>query len=110
MANDTYHECIQACFACASECEACATACLGEEDVKAMVRCIQLDRDCAAICLLAAQLMARDSRFAAQFCRLCAEICQACGEECARHTHMEHCRRCAEACFRCAEECRRMAG
>jgi hypothetical protein len=84
-------------------------ACLPEKDVAAVARCIALDMDCAAICRLAAGVMARGSDFAADLCRVCADVCEACGEECARH-EMDHCRQCAGACRRCAEECRRMAG
>lgn len=109
MAHEQYRSCIDACTECTLECEHCATACLGEEDVKMLARCIALDRDCADICRIAAAFMARGSEFAHKLCILCAEICDACGEECARHEHMEHCRRCADACRRCAEECRRMA-
>jgi hypothetical protein len=47
-----------------------------------MARCIALDTDCAAICQLAAEAMARASEYATAFCRLCADICQACGDEC----------------------------
>lgn len=86
----------------------CAVACLQEDDVKMMARCIALDVDCAAICQLAACAMARNSEFSAQICAVCASICQACGDECAKH-QMDHCQKCAEACRRCAEECRRMA-
>jgi len=50
-----------------------------------MARCIELDRDGADICSLAAQFMSRGSKFAGKICALCAEICQACGDECAKH-------------------------
>ena len=86
----------------------CASACLREEDVKAMARCIELDRDCADICSLAAVLMSRDSELAKEFCALCAKVCRACAEECGKH-QMDHCQECAEACRKCAEECERMA-
>ncbi|HYC71352.1 MAG TPA: four-helix bundle copper-binding protein [Opitutaceae bacterium] len=104
-----YHSCIEACHACLVECEHCATACLGEQDVKMMVRCIALDRSCAEICALAVREMARGSEFAERACQLCAEICDACGEECVRH-EADHCQRCAEACRRCAEACREITG
>ncbi len=94
--------------ACAAACESCVTGCLNEEDVKAMVPCIKLCRDCADICSLSAQFMARDSAHAAHLCGLCATICDACGAECAKHK-MEYCQQCAEACKKCAEECRKMA-
>ena len=81
--------------ACIAACEHCATACLQEDDVKMMARCISLDRDCADVCALTARLVARG-----------AEVCKACGDECAQHTHMPHCQACAEACRRCEEACR----
>jgi hypothetical protein len=108
MAHETYHDCIDACEACAAECEHCATACLSEKQVESLTRCIRMDRDCADLCRLAAALMSRDSSFAREVCRLCAAICDACAAECERHD-MEHCGRCAKACRTCATECRKMA-
>jgi hypothetical protein len=92
--------------ACIASCEHCATACLQEEDVKMMVRCISLDRDCADICALTARYVARGSEHAQHILSECAEICKACGDECAKHTHMQHCQECADACRRCEEACR----
>ena len=77
--------CIDACNKCVTACEHCAASCLREPDINMMVRCIELDRDCADMCRLAVQLMSRGSAYAAKFCALCAEICQACGDECAKH-------------------------
>jgi hypothetical protein len=110
MSHEQMRSCIDACNECALECEHCAAACLGEQDVKMLARCIALDLECAEVCRTATILMARGSERAAEFCRLCADFCDACAEECERHRHMEHCARCADACRRCAEECRRMAG
>jgi len=100
--------CHNALQACVTACESCATGCLNEDDVKAMVPCIKLCRDCADICSLAAQYMTRDSAHAGKLAALCATICEACGDECAKHK-MAHCQQCAEACKKCAEECRKMA-
>lgn len=99
---------IEVCQACATACESCATACLNESDVKALVACIQLDRDCADMCSLCAKLMARDSAHAAKTYALCASLCQACADECAKHKNT-HCQQCAEACQKCADECEKMA-
>ena len=110
MHNSQYKPIIEALVACAAECEHCATACLQEEDVKMMSRCIQLDMECAAICYAAAQVMSMNGQYSEEICRICADICFACAEECQKHAHMEHCRNCAEACRNCAEECRRMVG
>jgi len=106
--HEKYASCIEACYACAVECNHCAAACLQEEDVKMMARCIALDIDCAEICALAGAAMARGSEKAREICSTCADVCQACGDECARHQH-DHCKRCAQACRRCVDECRRMA-
>lgn len=108
MAHDKHRSCIEACYKCAATCDHCATACLKEENVAEMSRCIALDMDCAQICRTAAAFMARDSEFAKVYCGLCADICEACGDECAKHEH-KHCQECADACRKCAEECRRMA-
>jgi len=74
-----------------------------------MVKCIQLDRDCANICLTAAAFMSRESEYAKQICNTCAEICDTCAQECQKH-QMDHCQKCAEDCRRCSDECRKMAG
>lgn len=106
---ERFEDCIKACNDCAVECESCATACLQEDDVKPMARCIALDRDCAKICYTASAFMASESEFSEGICRTCAEICRACGEECRKH-NMDHCQRCADMCERCAEECEKMVG
>lgn len=64
-------------LACAMACEFCAASCLHEDDVKMMARCIELDRDCADICMLAAEMLTRDSMHAHKLLALCAEICEA---------------------------------
>jgi hypothetical protein len=90
---------------CALACDACASACLGEEDVSLMTRCIELDHDCADICTLGARLLMRESESAAQYLVLAEEICQLCADECDKHEHA-HCKACAAACLSCAESCR----
>lgn len=89
---------------CITACEACATACLNEENVKMMVRCIMLDRDCADICMLTAKFVARDSAHAKHVMKECIEICRKCEEECRKHDH-DHCQKCADACAECAKAC-----
>jgi hypothetical protein len=101
-----HNELIQKLAACAAACEMCMDACLDEENIKDMVRCIRLDRDCAKICVLTASYVASHSSFAIDMVRTCEQICEQCAEECARHEHMEHCQICAEQCRECAEACR----
>lgn len=103
-----YQTCIDACLKCANACEFCATSCLNEQDVQSMTKCIQLDRDCADICYLAAKYMARGSQFAKQLCVLCAQICKICGDECSKFP-AQHCKDCADACYKCATECESMS-
>jgi hypothetical protein len=105
-----YHDCIEACVACLVACEMCSDACLDEQDVKMMVQCIRLDRDCAEACATAVRVMSRGGPLAAELCKACATSCDACAKECERHAKMaEHCRLCAEACRKCADACRKMA-
>ncbi|MBA3647858.1 MAG: four-helix bundle copper-binding protein [Chitinophagales bacterium] len=73
-----------------------------------LTRCIRLDQDCSAACMLTAQMIMRSSEYAPVLCSICAEICDDCASECSNHIDMEHCKRCSEACQRCAEECRKI--
>lgn len=95
---------------CITECNHCATACLKEDDVKMLTRCIQLDLDCAAICNLAVNLISRDSEHAGLVIEECISICNACADECEKHRKMEHCKRCADICRKCADACRNYGG
>ena len=67
---------------CTAECNQCATACLDEQDVKMLAKCIKLDIDCAGICTLTATLIARGSEHGRHLLKECAEVCNACAEEC----------------------------
>ena len=91
---------------CIAECNYCTTACLDEQDVEMLAKCIKLDIDCAAICTLTASLIARGSEHGSHLLKECAEVCNACAEECEKHAHMEHCKQCAEVCRKCAAACK----
>src|SRR5687767_14397293 len=106
MMKSKNQSCIDACLACAIVCASCESACLQESDVAMMARCIELDRQCSAICYLSADSIAQNSEFMTQICALCADICDACREECAKHSY-DHCQDCAVACKKCADECRK---
>ena len=43
-------DCIHACFACGETCTACADACLSEDMVAELTKCIRTNLDCADIC------------------------------------------------------------
>ena len=90
---------------CADACNTCLAACLNEEEVKKMTKCIRLDMDCAQICQLTAAFISRGSDHAKHLLKECAEICSKCAEECGKHTHMEHCKVCSDTCKKCSEMC-----
>ena len=105
-------ECLRACFECEAACTACADACLHEtpEMLGIMVRCIDLDLDCADICGATGRLIARaggtDPAVTRAQLQACIAACQACGAECQQYAgHHERCRHCAEACHACAQAC-----
>ena len=109
--SDAVVACIEQCFRCGSVCASCADACLGEEMVASLRRCIQLNLDCAVICLATGQVAIRrtseNREVLMKMIDACARACAACGEECARHAEShEHCRVCADECHRCEDACR----
>jgi hypothetical protein len=105
MSHEKNRALLEALHKCAEECSHCTAACLEEEDVKMLARCIRLNMDCAEICSLAISFVSRGSEHAQHLLDECADICFACAEECRKHQHMEHCKRCAEVCTACAEAC-----
>ena len=109
MNNSKNNELINVLNNCALACNYCTTACLEEDDVRMMRDCIKLDIDCAAICSLTANFIARNSIHGKHLLNECAELCRLCGTECARHTKMQHCQDCAAACRSCEAACRAAA-
>ena len=109
--RDALLRCIDECFNCAATCTSCADACLGEQDVQELVRCIRLNRDCADGCGAADRILTRqtapDVGVLGAAIRACASACRACGEGCDRHAeHHEHCRVYSRACSRCEQACK----
>ena len=109
MSHKKHQKTIQLLNDCVAECNHCTTACLDEQDVQMLSKCIKLNIDCAQICSLTTSLLVRGSEHGEHLMKECAEICDACAEECEKHSHLEHCKKCAEACRACAEECSVMA-
>jgi hypothetical protein len=112
VATDVLAEVLHSLDECARTCTLCADACLGEEMVDQLRRCIGLNLDCAALCRAAGDVIARQSEPDPAVLRAtreaCAAACAACGAECASHADMhEHCKVCAESCQRCEDACRR---
>jgi hypothetical protein len=102
--------CIDECFDCAAACTSCADACLGEDDVQELIRCVRLNLDCADICDATSRIVTRQTKgdlgVVSAAITACARTCEACAEECERHAaHHEHCRICADVCRRCKQAC-----
>jgi len=104
MKDATTNDLLDQLMKCIAACETCADSCLDEPNVKNMVNCIRLDRDCADACTLAARYVARGSAHMNGALDLCIALCKACEKECRSHTN-DHCRTCAEACHACHTAC-----
>lgn len=89
---------------CINHCNYCADACLDEDNVKMMVKCIRMDRICAEVCRTLNQILATNYKDVEDLVRYCQKICNECADECEQH-QMQHCKDCAIACRKCAEEC-----
>ncbi len=98
-------------LACFQTCTACADACLSEEMVGELGKCIRTDLDCADLCEATVRVLSRHTGYDANITRgqlqACIAACKACGDECEQHAGMhEHCRVCAQACRACEQACR----
>jgi hypothetical protein len=106
---------VQATIECAQTCTACADACLSEDQLEQLRKCIRSDLDCADICDTTARVLSRHTGYDANITRAqlqaCIQACHSCGEECEAHAGKhEHCRICAQTCRRCAEVCQSLLG
>ncbi|WP_239163511.1 four-helix bundle copper-binding protein [Paractinoplanes rishiriensis] len=102
---------IDALIACGGACTACADACLSEDTVGELTKCIRTNLDCADVCAATARVLSRHTGYDANLSRAlleaCVTACKSCGDECGRHAgHHEHCRICADACRSCEQACR----
>ncbi|WP_125776173.1 four-helix bundle copper-binding protein [Antribacter gilvus] len=103
---DTLVECSQACTACAD-------ACLSEDMVADLRKCIRTNLDCADVCATTARVLSRHTGYDANITRAqleaCIVACRACGDECQQHAGMhQHCAVCAECCRQCEAACQEL--
>lgn len=104
---------IDAAVTCSQTCTACADACLSEDMVAQLGKCIRTDLDCADICATTARVLSRHTGYDALLTRAqlqaCITACTSCGDECTQHAEMhDHCRICAEACRACGQACQQL--
>ncbi|WHH58438.1 four-helix bundle copper-binding protein [Petroclostridium sp. X23] len=93
---------------CQAVCEHMTSILKKRSDVQMRVMQLELLRDCADICGLTANYVARDSMYAKSAAELCACICESCARECSRFPDAES-QHCAQVCMHCARECRAFA-
>ena len=62
-------DCIHACFACGETCTACADACLSEDMVAELTKCIRTNLDCADICTTTGAVLSRHTGYDANITR-----------------------------------------
>jgi hypothetical protein len=105
----TQRRCVEACFQAEVACIVCADACLAEDQVADLSRCIRANLDCADVTGATARMLARrlsDARLLRSQVETCARALSACAAEAQRHAEWHvHCRTCAEACHKAAEQC-----
>jgi hypothetical protein len=110
--NDALLSAIDECYACAQTCTSCADACVAEQMVAELRRCIRLNLDCADVCAATAAICNRRTSSNEIVIRRMLEAsisaCRVCAEECEMHARMHaHCRICAESCRACETACER---
>jgi hypothetical protein len=107
----TMHEkCAAACSDCQRICDACARHCgaMLVEGKKEHLTTLQTCQDCAAVCAVAASIVARQGPFSDTICKACAEACNRCGKECDKFPNDPMMKKCAEICKSCEKACRDM--
>lgn len=97
-----FKEITDALEACIINCEICFT----DSIIQKNNECIAICRDCADICSLTLNFVARGSKFRTEFYAICAKVCNACHDECSKHASHHHCcAECMKTCKHCAYLC-----
>ena len=103
---DTYlQECLEACNRSVQACNECFDVCCKSPQQEEFANCLKILRDCADICALVSQLIARNSVNAKLLASFCANICDACAKACEKCQDPSF-QKCAEICRQCADACR----
>jgi len=101
--------------ACIEACTSCADACLAEDTVVQLRRCIRLNLDCADICSTTSRILSRQTESVGDLLHAqlhaCVLACGLCADECHHHRKMhEHCLHCEQCCRKCQEACNLLLG
>jgi hypothetical protein len=112
--DKTHIDCLDSCTACAAVCNEASSHCLsqiekGSTDRAHHSHAHHLTMDCAAMCALAAELVARQSVLMDAQCNACAEACRRCAEECGKdRENTPIMQDCVRLCRECERTCREM--
>lgn len=98
------YELVQKLLECSIACEDCAAYYLNENNASSWLKCINLNHDCADICLQAVSFLKRNSETAGHCLILCEKICRLCAAEWKKHD-TDYCKKCITACIACADTC-----
>lgn len=109
MDSHMMDECIVNCMTCHRICVETLQHCLQQGGRHAAADHIGDLTDCAQICSVSADFMARRSDLHAHVCGVCAEACERCASSCENVNDSAEMQRCVDACRACAESCRHMA-
>ena len=102
--DDEMQKCIQLCRDCHAMCTQTIAHCLKLGGRHAAPDHIRLLVDCAQMCATAADYMIRESPFHDRICRLCSELCKQCGKDCEQLAGDD------QMVKQCIEMCRKCAG
>ncbi|MBG6192409.1 hypothetical protein IWX64_003381 [Arthrobacter sp. CAN_A212] len=102
--------CIEAAFSCAQASDACADACMAEETVAELRKCIRLNLDCAELCVTTGRFLSRltdvDGNLLKTILMACRDFCTTSAIENEKHAETyPSCRIAAEECRRCEQAC-----
>src|SRR5687767_8703010 len=74
---------IESIVECSQACSACADACLSEDSVAELRKCVRTNLDCADVCDATARVLSRHTGYDANISRAlleaCIAACKACG-------------------------------
>ena len=102
--DDEMQKCIQLCRDCHAMCTQTIAHCLKLGGRHATSDHIRLMMDCAQMCATSADYMLRESPFHDRICGLCSELCKQCGKDCEQVAADDR------MVTQCAEICQRCAG
>lgn len=102
--NDEMQKCIQLCRDCHAICTQTIAHCLKLGGRHAAPDHIRLFADCAQMCATAADYMIRESPFHDRICRVCSDLCKQCGKDCEQVAADD------QMVKQCIEMCKKCAG